>query len=187
MEWYNVRPIELLYLSRDHVMNKEDVGKPPIGLTPKVEDNDFFRGDVNSSDLEDKLYSKDDGASKGFNGANKESAEANNAYFDQPLWRGKNYDLLNDDLSFFRKAKIVVCLSDKPFDEENLGDINAQTLFFFDGDLQKTSFWSPLVQVRSKGGRFLSKIVTICFEHAKSFKEDFGLKSVLKNPYHHIK
>ena len=74
-----------------------------------------------------------------------------NAYPDRPLWRGKICDLLNDDLNFFGKAKILVCLPDKSFDEENLGDTDAGVLFLSDGDLQIISFRWPLGQVRLEG------------------------------------
>ena len=67
-------------------------------------------------------------------------AESANEYPDRPLWRGRICDLLNDDLSFFGKAKILVCLPDEPFDEENLGDTDVGVLFLSDGDLQMTSF-----------------------------------------------
>ena len=69
-------------------------------------------------------------------------------------------NLLNDDLSLFRKAKILVCLPDEPFDEENLGDTDAGVLFLSKEDLQMTSFRWPLRQVRLEGGRLLSEIVT---------------------------
>ena len=63
-------------------------------------------------------------------------------------------------MSFFGRAKIVVCLSDEPFDEENLGDTDAGVLFLSEGDLQMTSLWWPLVQVCLEGKRLMSKIVT---------------------------
>ena len=63
-------------------MKEKDVDGPLIGLQSKIEDNDFFGGDVNMSDLEDKLCSKDDGASKGVNGVNMENAEADITYLD---------------------------------------------------------------------------------------------------------
>ena len=73
--------------------------------------------------------------------------EAGNAYPNRPLWRSKNYNLLNNDLNFFGKAKTIVYLPDKPFDEENLGDTNAGVLFLLDANLQMTSFWWPLAQI----------------------------------------
>ena len=63
-------------------------------------------------------------------------------------------------MSFFGRAKIVVCLPDEPFDEENLGDTDASVLFLSDGDLQMTSFQWSLAQVCLEGGRLLSEIVT---------------------------
>ena len=114
-------------------------------------------------------------------------SESTNTYPDRPLWRGRIYDLLNDDLSFFGKAKILVCLPDKPFDKEILGDTNAGVLFLLDGDLQMTSFRWPLGQVKLKGERLLSEIVTWCFEHGESSGDNSGLDGVWKNPYHHIK
>ena len=114
-------------------------------------------------------------------------AESANAYPDRPLWRGRMCDLLNDDLSFFGKAKILVYLPDEPFDEENLGDTDAGVLFLLDWDLQMTSFRWPLGQVRLEGGRLLSEIVTWCFEHGESSRDDSGLDEVWKNPYRHIK
>ena len=73
-----------------------------------------------------------------------DSASANP---NRPLWRGRICYLLKDDISILGKAKIVVCLPDKPFDEENLGDTDAGVLFLSDGDLQMTSFRWPLAQV----------------------------------------
>ena len=90
-------------------------------------------------------------------------------------------------MSFFGRAKIVVCLPDEPFDEENLGDTNAGVLFLLDGDLQMTSFRWPLAQVRLEGGRLLSEIVTWCSKHAKFSGDDSGLEGLPKNPYRHVK
>ena len=41
-------------------MKEEDVSGPPIGLQPRMKDNDFSSKDVNLLDLEDKLCGKDD-------------------------------------------------------------------------------------------------------------------------------
>ena len=84
-------------------------------------------------------------------------------------------------------AKIVVCLSDEPFEEENLGDIDAGVFFLSDEDLQMTSFRWPLAQVRLEGRRLMSEIVTWCFEHGESSGDDSGFKGVRKNPYRHMK
>ena len=50
-----------------------------------------------------------------------------------------------------------------------------------------TSFQWPLAQVRLKGERLLSEIMTWCFEHAEYSRDDSGLKGVRKTPYRHIK
>ena len=113
-----------------------------------------------------------------------DSASANP---DRPLWRSRIYYLLNDDLSILGKAKIVVCLPDEPFDEENLGDTDAGVLFLSDGDLQITSFRWRLAQVRLEGGRLLSEIVTWCSEHRESSEDNLGLEGDRKNPYRHLK
>ena len=117
----------------------------------------------------------------------KGDTESASAYLNRPLWRGRICDLLNDDLSVLRKAKIVVCLPDEPFDEENLEDTDAGVLFLSDGGLQMTSFRWPLAQVRLEGGRLLSEIVTWCFEHDESSRDDLGLEGAWKNPYRHMK
>ena len=101
--------------------------------------------------------------------------------------KGRICYILNDDLSILGKAKIVVCLPDEPFDEENLGDTDVGVLFLSDGDLQMTSFRWPLAQVRLDGGRLLSEIVTWCSEHGKSSGDDSGLERAWKNPYRHMK
>ena len=117
----------------------------------------------------------------------KGGTKSDKAYPDRPFWRGRIRDLLNDDLTFFGKAKIVVCFLDEPFDEENLEDIDAWIFFLLDGDLQMTSFQWPLIQIRLEGGRLLSEIMTWCFEHAASSGDDSELEGVRKNPYRHIK
>ena len=117
----------------------------------------------------------------------KGDAESMNLYPDRPLWRGRIYDLLNDDLTFFGKAEIIVCLPDESFDEENLGNTNARVLFLSDRDLQMTLFCWPLAQVRLEGEILLSKIVTWCSEHSESSRDKLGLEGVRKNPYRHIK
>ena len=90
-------------------------------------------------------------------------------------------------MSFFGRAKIIVCLPNEPFDEENLGDTNAGVLFLSEGDLQMTSFRWPLAQVCLGGRRLLSEIVTWCSEHAKSSRDDSGLEGLPKNSYHYVK
>ena len=106
---------------------------------------------------------------------------------DRPLWRGRICYILNDDQSILGKAKIVVCLPDEPFDEENLGDTDAGILFLLDGDLQMTSFRWPLAQVQLEGGKLLSEIVTWCSEHGESSRDDLELEGARKNPYRHLK
>ena len=81
----------------------------------------------------------------------------------------------------------MVCLSDEPFHEENLGDTDAGVLFLSDGDLQMTSFRWPLTQTQLEGGRLLSEIVTWYSEHGESSRDDLGLEGARKNPYRHMK
>ena len=90
-------------------------------------------------------------------------------------------------MSFFGRATIVVCFSNKPFNEENLGDTEAGVLFLSEGDLQMTSFRWPIAQVCLEGGRLLSEIVTWCFEHAKSSRDNSGLDGLAKSPYRYVK
>ena len=181
---YKVRPTEPLCPSVVAAVKEERIGGPPIHLHPDMEDQ-------SSSDSDTNATTPDDGHDCHSGGpldmVNQRDGESANADPNRPLWRGKICDLLNDDLSFFEKAKILVCLPDEPFDEENLGDTNAGVLFFSDGDLQMTSFRWPLGQVRFEGGRLLSEIVTWCSEHAESSGDDSGLDGVRKNPYRHIK
>ena len=165
-------------------MKEERIGGPPIHLHPDMEDQSSSDSDINATAPTDDHGGQSGGAPDMVDQRDVESANAN---LDRPLWRGRICDLLNDDLSFFGKAKILVCLPDKPFDEENLGDTDAGVLFLSDGDLQMTSFRWPLGQVRFEGKRLLSKIVTWCSEHAKYSGDDSGLDGVWKNPYHHIK
>ena len=88
--------------------------------------------DINTTNSEDKLSDQGVGTQEK---VVKGNTKFDNAYLNQFLWRGKICDLLNDDLTFFGKAKIVVGLLDKPFDKENLKDIDARVLFLSDGDL----------------------------------------------------
>ena len=108
-------------------MKNEGISGPPIPLQPKVKDVDPPGSDENLSESEDDHWDQDE--------SDNESPEEGNANPDRPLWRGRNCDLLNDDMSFFGRAKIVVCLLDEPFDEENLRDTNAGVLFLSEGDL----------------------------------------------------
>ena len=110
-------------------MKNEGIGGSPIPLQSKVEDVDPTRSDKNSSESEDDHQDRVVGGRRGVKESDKESPEESNANTDRPLWRGRNCDLLNDDMSFFGRAKIVVCLPDEPFDKENLGDTDAGVLF----------------------------------------------------------
>ena len=168
-------------------MKSECIGGPPIPLQPKVEDVDPIGSDGNLSKLEDDQSDRVEGGGRGVEESKLECPNESNINPDRPHWRGRKCDLLNDDMSFFGRAKIVVCLPDEPFDEENLGDTDAGVLFLSDGDLQMTSFRWPLAQVRLEGGRLLSEIVTWCSEHAKFSGDDSGLEGLPKNPYHHVK
>ena len=181
---YKVRPTEPLCPSRDSNVKEERIGGSPIHFHPDIEDQRGSDSDINTTTPADDHSGQSGGAPDKVNHRDVESA---NEYLDRPLWRGRICDLLNDDLSFFGKAKILVCLPIKPFDEENLGDTNVGVLFLSDGDLQMTSFRWPLGLVRLEGGRLLSEIVTWCSEHGESSGDDSGLDGVLKNLYRHIK
>ena len=187
MSGYKVRPTKPLIPPPDNIVKNECIGRPPIPLQPKVEDVDPTRSDGNSSELEDDQHDQVEGGGRGVQESKRESPNESNINPDQPHWRGRKCDLLNNDMSFFGRAKIVVCLPDEPFDEENLGDTDAGVLFLLNGDLQMTSFRWPLAQVRLEGGRLLSEIVTWCSEHAKSSGDDSGLKGLSKNPNRYVK
>ena len=165
-------------------MKHEDIGDLSIQFQSEKEDNNFSSLDINTTNFEDELGGQGVGAQEK---VDKGDTESDIVYLNRPLWRGRICDLLNDDLTFFRKAKIIVCLLDKPFDEENLEDTDVGILFLLDGDLQMTLFWWLLTQLRLEEGRLLSEIVTWCFEHAESSGEDSGLEGVQKIPYRHIK
>ena len=138
---YKVRPTEPLYPSWDSNVKEDRIDGPLIHFHPDIEDQSGSDSDINTT-----APANDHGGQSG--GAPHKvdhmDAESTNEYSDRPLWRGRICDLLNDDLSFFGKAKILVCLPDEPFDEENLGDTDAGVLFLSDGDLQMTSFRWPL-------------------------------------------
>ena len=168
-------------------MKNEGISGPPIPLQPKVEDVDSIESDGNSSKSEDDHCDQIDGGGRGVDESDKESLNEGNANSDRPHWRGRNYNLLNDDMSFFERAKIVICLPDKPFNEENLGDIEAGVLFLLEGHLQMTSFRWLLAQVHLEGRRLLLEIVTWYSKHAKSSGDDSGLEGLPNNPYHHVK
>ena len=181
---YKVRPTEPLCSSCDVAVKEEHISGPQIHFHPDMEHQSGSDSDINTTTPADGHGGQSGGAPDKVDQRDAESANANS---DRPLRRGRICDLLNDDLSFFGKAKILVCLPDEPFDEENLGDTDAGVLFLSDGDLQMTSFRWPLGQVRFEGGRHLSEIVTWCSENGESSGDDSGLDGVQKNPYHHIK
>ena len=181
---YKVRPMGPLCPSVVVVVKGERIGGPPIHLYPDMEDRSSIDSDTNAT-APDNGHGRQSGGPPDM--VNQRDSESANANPDRPLWRVKICDLLNDDLSFFGKAKVLVCLLDESFDEENLGNIDAGVLFLSDGDLQMTSFRWPLGQVRFEGGRLLLEIVTWCSEHAEFSEDDSGLDGVWKNPYRHIK
>ena len=181
---YKLRPTEPLGPFLDAVVKEEGIRSPPVRFQPNKGDNDFSGSDIEATHSEDELDGHGVGAEEKVDKGDTKSASA---YPDRPLWRGRICDLLYDDLTILGKTKIVVCLSDEPFDEENLGDINVEVLFLLDGDLQMTSFRWPLAQIRLEGGRLLSEIVTWCSKHGESSEDDLGLEGVRKNPYCHMK
>ena len=153
-----MRPMEPLGPPLGADVKDEGIGNPPILYQPEKVKNKSSGSDMKATDKkESKVDSHSVGAEEKVDKGDTESVSANP---DRPHWRGKICYLLNDNLSILGKAKIVVCLLDEPFDEENLGDTNAGVLFLLDGDLQITSFRWPLAQTRLEGGRLLSKILT---------------------------
>ena len=118
-------------------MKEEGISSPSIRFQPDMEDNDFINSNINTTDSKDDLGGQGVVAQEKVDKGNVEFA---NAYPDRPLWRGRICNLLNDDLTSFGMAKIVLCLLEKKFDEENLGDINVGISFLLDGDLQMTLF-----------------------------------------------
>ena len=172
---YKVRPTEPLGPLVDAVVKEEGIGGSLIQFQLDKVDNDFSGSNIEANDFENELDGHGVGAEEK---VDKRDIESASAYPDQPLWRGRICNLLNDNLTVFDKAEIVVCLSDEPFDEENLGDTDAGVLYLLDGDLQMTSFRWPLAQVRLEGGRLLSKIVTWCFEHDESSVDNSRLEGV---------
>ena len=129
---YKIRPTEPLCPSGDAVVKEKRIGGPLIHLHPDMEDQSSSDSDINATAPCDGNGSQSGEAPDMVDQRDAESANANP---DRPLWRGRICDLLNDDLSFFGKAKILVCLPDEPFDEENLGDTDTGVLFLSDGDL----------------------------------------------------
>ena len=97
--------MELLIPSPHNIVKNEGIGGPPIPLQPKVEDVDPTGSDVNSSESEDDHQDRVEGGGRGVEETDKESPEEGNANPDRLLWRGKNCDLLNDDMSFLEGPK----------------------------------------------------------------------------------
>ena len=155
---YKVRPTEPLSPPLGANVKEEGIGGPPIRFQLDKVKNEFSGFDIKATD--GKEAEVDDYGIGAQEKVDKGDTKSASAYPDRPLWRGRICDLLNDDLSVLGKAKILVCLSNEPFDEENLGDTDAEVLFLSDGDLQITSFHWPLAQVRLEGGRLLLEIVT---------------------------
>ena len=180
-----MRPTEPLGPPLSADVKDEGIGSPPIPCQPKKVKTKSSGSDMKANDgKESEVDGHSVGPEEKVDNGDTDSVSANP---DQPLWRSRICYLLNDDLSILRKAKIVVCLPDEPFDEENLGDTDAGVFFLSDGDLQMTSFRWPLAHVRLEGGRLLSKIVTWCSEHGESSGDDSGLEGARKNPYRHMK
>ena len=157
---YKIRPTEPLIPSPDNIVKNEGISRPPISFQPKVKNVDQTGLGRNLSESEDNHRDRVDGGGRAANESDKESLDEGNGNSDRPHWRGRDCNLLNDDMSFFGRVKIVVCLLDEPFDEENLGKTDAGVLFLSEGDLQMTSFRWPLAQVCLEGGRLLSQIFT---------------------------
>ena len=180
-----MRPTEPLGPPLVSDVKDEGIGGPPIPIQAckvKIESSgsDMMANDGRESEIEGHTIGSEE---KGDN-CDTDSPSTNP---DRPVWRSRICYLLNDDLSILRKAKIVVCLPNEPFDEENLGDTDVVVLFLSDGDLQMTSFRWPLAQVRLDGERLLSEIVTWCSEHGESLVDNSGLEGARKNPYRHMK
>ena len=145
-----MRPTEPLGPPLGADVKDEGISSPSISCQLDKVKNESSGSNMKANDgKESKVDSHSVGPKEKVDKGNIESVSANS---DQPLWRGKICYLLSDDLSILGKAKIVVCLPDKPFDEENLGDTDARVLFLLNGDLQMTSFRWPLAQVRLEGG-----------------------------------
>ena len=182
---YKVRPTEPLGPPLGSDVKDEGIGGPPIPFQPRKVRNESSGSDMKANDgKESEIDGHTVGSEEKVDIDDTDSPSTNP---DRPLWRGRICYLLKDDLSILGKAKIVVCLPDKPFDEENLRNTDAGVLFLSDGDLQMTSFHWPLGQVWLEGERLLSEIVTWCSEHGESSGDDSGLEGARKNPYRHMK
>ena len=150
---YKVRPTEPLGPPLGADVKDEGISSPPIPCQPNKVKSESSGSDMKANDgKESEVDGHGVGPEEKVDKGDTNSASANP---NRPLWRGRIYYLLNNDLSILGKAKIMVCLPNEPFDEENLGDTDAGVLFLSDGDLQMTSFRWPLAQVRLEGGRLL--------------------------------
>ena len=182
---YKVKPTESLGLLLGADVKDEGIGGPLIPCQPDKVKNESSGSDMKANDgKQSEVDGHSIGPEEKVDKGDTNSASANP---DRPLWRGRICYLLNDDLSILGKAKIMVCLMDEPFDEENLRNTDAEVLFLSDGDLQMTSFRWPLAQVRLEGGRLLLEIVICCSKHDESSGDDSGLEGAQKNPYCHMK
>ena len=134
---YKVRPTEPLGPPLNADMKDKGIGGPPIPFQADKVKNKFSGSEMKATDRKEaEVDIHGVGAEEK---VNKRDTESTSAYSDRPLWRGRICDLLNDNLSVLGKAKIVVCLLDEPFDEENLGDTNAGGSLSFG--------WGPLVDI----------------------------------------
>jgi hypothetical protein len=89
------------------------------------------------------------------------NSEGSLQYPPRPLWRGRHCELLNEDLSVFRRAQIQGYMPKEPFDEDPLRDYDVGVIFLSEGEdhVQMMTFRWPLLRVRLEGGRYLSDIV----------------------------
>lgn len=62
------------------------------------------------------------------------NSEGSLQYLPRPLWRGRYYELLNEDLLVFRRAQIQVYMPEEPFDEDPLEDYDFRVIFLLEGD-----------------------------------------------------
>ena len=111
-------------------MKEERISGPPIHFHLNMEDQSCSDSDINTT------APADDHGGQTVTAPDKvdqRDAESASAYSDRPLWRGRICDLLNDNLSFFGKAKILIYLLDEPFDEEILGTPMRGFSFFLMG------------------------------------------------------
>ena len=93
--------------------------------------NEFSGSDIKATD--DKEAEVDGHGVGAEEKVDKGDTESASAYPDRPLWRGRMCNLLNNNVSVLGKAKIVVCLPDESFNEENLGNTNVGVLFLWMG------------------------------------------------------